>query len=73
MADLAVDEYFPEEQGDPLPPWRAPEARKDRETSSELGLIHDPVAARAPKKPSHNSSTDSMFPDSEDEMLFDGH
>jgi hypothetical protein len=72
MADLGVDEDFPEEQGDSLPPWRAPEARDSREPFSEMEFLPGPATALDPKKPSHKSSTDSMFPDSGDEMLFDG-
>jgi hypothetical protein len=73
MADLAVGADYPEERGDPLPPWRAPGARRLLESSSEPEHNTGLAAAPAPKKSFHKSSTDSMFPDSGDEMLFDGH
>jgi hypothetical protein len=69
MADLGVGDDFPEEKGDPLPPWRTPEANRLPESSSESEPLVAPVKH---SKTSDQTSTDSMFPDSGDEMLFDG-
>ena len=68
MADLGVGDDFPEEKGDPLPPWRTPEVCRLPESSSGSA----PESLKPSKNSSDQTSTDSMFPDSADEMLFDG-